>query len=585
MVSKRKEQADVLVVGGGMAAMFAAFKAKQEGADVIVVDKGCAGSSGQSPYADAFTYLPPDMDTKEATDRAWTIGEYIGHRDWCDLCYATSYDRYQDLIDMGVEFFAEKFAPPGAGGPPGGPGGPPPGAGGPPGGPGGPPPGAGGPPGGPGGPPPGAGGPPGGGGNGGIEIANIKGIKSIPAMRKYLEKMGVRFIDRVMVTDLVKSDDGAVIGAVGVATQEDSEMVIIQAKATILCTGGTAYKPLGWPSHGLTGDGDAMAYRIGARITGKEFVDSHSGIEKNPSYTDFKKKFSMPKGQSRPPMMGATTADGRMPDRIGTLFIFNEFEIHAGNGPISGKLADGTVCNTNGGVSNGMSNHKGEGVWSVGLEGGTEFPGLYAAGDALGNRQSGAVYPGGMALSACATTGAIAGTASGIYAKETAFEEISDEKIAAIEETSFCALNRVGGYSPRWVITLLQNYMRPYFIAVIKEEKRLEAVLTLVELLRDHMVPMMKANDSHELILALEAKNMVLNAEMRLRASLFRKESRGTHYREDYPQRDDENFLAWVTVQDDNGTMKADKVAIPEEWRPDPNLSYDERYTTKLAKF
>lgn len=551
MVSKRKVQADVLVVGGGMAAMFAAKKAKEGGADVIVVDKGCAGSSGQSPYADAFTYLPPDKEVKVATDRAWKVGEYLNHRDWCDLCFAASHERYQELLDMGVDFFP---TPSGMGGPPGA-----------------------------GGPPPGAGGPPK--SNDGIEIANIKGIISIPVIRKYLEKMGVRFIDRVMITDLVKGTDGAVIGAVGVATQEESELVIIQAKATILCTGATAYKPVGWPSHGLTGDGDAMAYRIGARITGKEFVDSHGCKQENPSYTDFKKKFSMSKFASRPPMGGATTADGRVPDRIDTLFIFNEFEIHAGNGPISGTGPDGKVSYTNGGTSNGMSNHKGEGVWSVGLEGGTEFPGLYVAGDALGNRQSGAVYPGGMALSACAGTGAIAGTASATYAKEKALEEISDEKIAAIEETSFQALNRVGGYSPRWVITLLQNYMRPYFIAVIKEEKRLQAVLTLVELLRDHMVPMMKANDSHELILALEAKNMVLNAEMRLRASLFRKESRGTHYREDYPQRDDENFLAWVTLQDDNGTMKADKVAIPEEWRPDPSLSYDERYTTKLAKF
>ena len=45
-----------------------------------------------------------------------------------------------------------------------------------------------------------------------------------------------------------------------------------------------------------------------------------------------------------------------------------------------------------------------------------------------------------------------------------------------------------------------------------------------------------------ELRLAHETENMLLNAEMKLRASLSRTESRGTHYREDYPARDDDEL-------------------------------------------
>lgn len=41
------------MVGGG-AALFAAIKAKEAGAQVTLVDKGHAGYSGQSPYADGF---------------------------------------------------------------------------------------------------------------------------------------------------------------------------------------------------------------------------------------------------------------------------------------------------------------------------------------------------------------------------------------------------------------------------------------------------------------------------------------------------------------------------------------------------
>lgn len=532
----KTHSADVLIVGGGIAAMFAAMKAKEGGADVLLVDKGYAGSSGQSPYADAIAYVPPDADVNIVTDRAWRLGEYLNHRDWCDLCFSTSYDRYMDLRRMGVEFFEEEFnsihriLPKNI-----------------------------------------------------LAMANIKGIKSIPTMRKYMEKIGVRFQDRVMVTDLVKDDDETVIGAVGIATQKECEIHVFNAKATVLCTGATSYKPAGWPSHGLTGDGDAMAYRIGARITGKEFVDLHNNFEGTPMYSNWSDKFSKPK--ARPPFARIAGADNVEIVDIGTLFLNHELKVHSGNGPIIATMQDGSKLKLNGATSNGMSIHQGEGVWSVGLKCETDIKGLFAAGDSLGNRESGAVYPGGMALAGSATTGAIAGSATAEFIKDQQLSQIDDVVVSDIEKNLFQSLERKGGYDPRWVIQVLQGYMRPYFVAVVKDEQRLEATLALVEFLRDHMVPMMKSNDTHELVLALETKNMVLNAEMRLRASLYRKESRGTHYREDYPRRDDENFLVWITIQDDNGTMKLDAVPVPEEWHPDSSLSYDEKYTTKLAEF
>ncbi|MFC1892228.1 succinate dehydrogenase/fumarate reductase flavoprotein subunit, partial [Thermodesulfobacteriota bacterium] len=78
--------------------------------------------------------------------------------------------------------------------------------------------------------------------------------------------------------------------------------------------------------------------------------------------------------------------------------------------------------------------------------------------------------------------------------------------------------------------------MMPYFISYIKKEDRLNAALTMIGFLRDHMVPKLYANDPHEQRLAIETKNMVLNAEMRLRSALFRTESRGNHFREDFPR-------------------------------------------------
>jgi succinate dehydrogenase/fumarate reductase flavoprotein subunit len=124
--------------------------------------------------------------------------------------------------------------------------------------------------------------------------------------------------------------------------------------------------------------------------------------------------------------------------------------------------------------------------------------------------------------------------------------------------------------------------MIPYFILFIKHEKRLQAALTIVEFLRDHLVPKLIAKDSHELRLAHETKNMVLNAEMILRTSLFRTESRGQHYREDYPRRDDPAWLVWVKLQEEQGWMKLSKEPIPKQWWPDLSKPYEERYPKRF---
>jgi succinate dehydrogenase/fumarate reductase flavoprotein subunit len=75
---------------------------------------------------------------------------------------------------------------------------------------------------------------------------------------------------------------------------------------------------------------------------------------------------------------------------------------------------------------------------------------------------------------------------------------------------------------------------------------------------------------------------MVLNAEMMLRASLFRTESRGQHYREDYPRRDDPEWLAWIKIKEEDGKMKAIKEPVPEKWWPDLTGPYEERYPCRF---
>ncbi len=139
-------------------------------------------------------------------------------------------------------------------------------------------------------------------------------------------------------------------------------------------------------------------------------------------------------------------------------------------------------------------------------------------------------------------------------------------------------LVRERGYSPAWVTRLLQNTMFPYYVMYVKERGRLETALSQIMYLQNTYAPALKAQDAHDLRLAHETRNMLLNAEMKLRAGLAREESRGTHYREDFPFRDDANWLCWVKLVEKEGAMTAVKHPLPAEWQPDASLTYRERY-------
>ena len=66
-----ENEADVLVIGGGMAGLFAAVKAHDAGAKVMLVSKGRLGSSGQTPFAKgifAFDASSAKMSLDEFVD-------------------------------------------------------------------------------------------------------------------------------------------------------------------------------------------------------------------------------------------------------------------------------------------------------------------------------------------------------------------------------------------------------------------------------------------------------------------------------------------------------------------------------------
>ena len=76
---------------------------------------------------------------------------------------------------------------------------------------------------------------------------------------------------------------------------------------------------------------------------------------------------------------------------------------------------------------------------------------------------------------------------------------------------------------------------------------------------------------------------MLLNAQLNLRASLERTESRSSHFREDYPYRDDKNFLCWLVChKDENGEIVFRREEIPEKFKVNLDLPYEKRFVAEL---
>jgi len=104
------------------------------------------------------------------------------------------------------------------------------------------------------------------------------------------------------------------------------------------------------------------------------------------------------------------------------------------------------------------------------------------------------------------------------------------------------------------MVRAVQDVMAPVGYSIYKRADRMNEALDKVLALKAQ-VPTLAAADPHYLAACHVAESMVLGAEMFYRASLARAESRGWHLREDFPKRDDANFLKWIELRDEGGEM------------------------------
>ena len=159
------------------------------------------------------------------------------------------------------------------------------------------------------------------------------------------------------------------------------------------------------------------------------------------------------------------------------------------------------------------------GLWTQDTNGTSSLPGLFSAGDCCCSWMWAPSYRRRRGLSPSGVEAA-GRAAAADYIRRSSRPALSARDWEA--EVAHAALSAPEvRFDPRWVTQLLQNHMMPYYVLNIKEASRLEATLTMVGFLREHMVPP-DAGGGSALSAGLHTrrKNMALNAEMILRAPL-----------------------------------------------------------------
>lgn len=519
---------DVLVIGGGMAGLFAAVKSHDVGAKTIMVSKGRLGASGQTPFAKGIF----EFDEKES---GYTLDKFV--EDVSKSALGTNNPIYTRQMAEHSKARVKELR----------------------------------------------------------EWGFFESPLYNKSFSKPIEEREIPVIERVTITHLIK-ENGKIAGAAGFSIDEQKSY-IFNAKSVILCTGAGGFKPNGFPINDLTHDGTIMAYNIGAKVTGKEWNDGHPGQSKNSAacFDGWGDMFEQKPNTTSVGIRHDLGVDlnyiaykGGSPIERGHPGESSKSDIKGGpyrpagikdEGPPQGKEGGkppkgdkgkppkggdkppGMGGDLAGGSSAGMAIHKSEGLVPINDKCESNITGLYAAGDALGSYMAGAIYTQiGSSLAGSAVQGAISGEAAAEFSQSAKLQKISKDRIEDIKDEIFAPLKRESGYSPAWVTQTLQGIMIPNFILYIKKENLMKAALAYIEELRDHHLPMLRASNLHELRLAHETRNMIISAEMKLKASIMRTESRCSHYRLDYPEMDNENWNAWINIyKGDDDDMQFEK--------------------------
>jgi succinate dehydrogenase/fumarate reductase flavoprotein subunit len=548
-------ESDVLVIGGGLAGCLAAIEASKalgDGGKVTIIDKGKISRSGQSAFAAGiFTVFDPredDMDVWLKELIVW--GEYLNDQPWCKQMLEQTLPIVQDIEKWGSNYRKHVFEKDS---------------------------------------------------KGNFVRRRSRGhlntkhnvVNSLPMMETLRRKMvtdKINIVERTMVTDLVDID-GVPVAAIGF-NYWNNDVCLFPAKVIVNAASGSGFRSVFIGHRNLTGDLQAACFEIGAALRNMEQYSSNTGhqdfdIHGMNLYVGVGGKFVNNQNEE---FMWKYCRDGaagldKLGNRAGLQDLTLAFcqEVAAGRGPVrldmtAASQSDRELCrkilpesfklwdragidpfttpqpwipNFYGSIISG-------GGIAIDIGCRTSVPRLYAAGDTCCMPPHGTYSFGGINLAFTAVSGRIAGHNAGEEAKSLAAPnpEAAGKRAYDLIRQTFAPIQKGGPLSSDEAATAIQQAIIPSDYGYLKSAKCIAESLEMIEKVKQEMLPQIGANSAHELVKAIEARSMTTVAKTMATAAQVREESRGWHFRKDFPRTDNKNWLKWIDLTKDRDRIK-----------------------------
>lgn len=399
-------------------------------------------------------------------------------------------------------------------------------------------------------------------------------------LRSAAEGLGVKFLERIMVTRIVKDGDRAV-GAIGART-DTGEPVVMKAKAIVVATGGSGeiYSKTLMPA-GSSGYGCSLAFRAGAELVDMEFVQfypmmvSQEGLPKlfidypqllrhggdvldEDGNSIFKKHgISEPWKMTRDAFSILIAKEMLSSSRERKVFLdcrgIKDSDLE-GNPALRSAVKDleaRRVPLRSDRVSISPYAHFMMGGIKTDANGATSVQGLYAAGESAGGAH-GANRIGGNAFAAAIAFGFRSGMAASMYASTT---DEADPRAFSVDQ-GFPYHNRLGEGKvlAKEAINKIRDTMWRN-VGIIRSASGLQEALATFNSIREQGI---NAENSLELTLVQMMLDM---AEVTAMAALLREESRGAHYRVDFPK-EEEKWMKRIVLALKEGNCEVTYIPI-----------------------
>ncbi|WP_296782477.1 fumarate reductase (CoM/CoB) subunit TfrA [uncultured Methanobrevibacter sp.] len=394
------------------------------------------------------------------------------------------------------------------------------------------------------------------------------GAELLNALKEEIIKRDIECIEEVMITSLV-TDGNQVIGATGL-NLKDSSLIYFKAKATILASGGAGQLyPVTSNTFQKNGDGYAISYRAGANLVDMEQVQFHptgmvapeskKGVLVTEAVRAEGGKLINSEGERfmskyAPEKMELATRDvvarsiyqeiieGRGTENGGVYLDIS----HLDDDYIDEKLETMVLQFENVGVDIkhgpievAPTAHHFMGGLKINTDASSSLDNLFGAGEVCGGVH-GANRLGGNALADTQVFGRIAGVSASKAAKESELK--TNDEMVREEASRIEGLIKKGSVKPKEFKNRIKNLMWEK-VAIVREEKTLnEALGELLEMQKElvNLDVSDKKQYNTDLVTALEVINMVEICILTVKSAIIRRESRGAHFRSDFPETKDE---------------------------------------------